>query len=113
MESYIHEKESTYFLLSFVTIWYILLTTLELIKQINIYCSKQADLDQFADHVFNFDNVCRLDSMMLKLLGRAKFDLEEEVFLKEEEQRLHEEEIEEERREESESLKDTYHKGNV
>lgn len=73
----------------------------------------QADLDQFADHVFNFDNVCQLDSMMLKLLGRAKFDLEEEVFLKAEEQRQHEEDIEHEREEESEVLKDSYHKGNV
>jgi hypothetical protein len=63
--------------------------------------------------VFNFDNVSQLDSMMIKLLGRAKFDLEEELYLRSEEQRLHEEDIEQERKEEAESLRDSYHKGNV
>lgn len=70
-----------------------------------------ADINLFADHVFNFDNVAQLDSMMIKMLARAKFDIEEENYFRDEAQRKHEQELADIRAKEADELKDSYHTG--
>jgi len=72
-----------------------------------------ADLNLFADHIFNFDNVAQFDSMMLKMLARARYDIEEELNIREEARFRHQQELDDERSKEAEVLKDPYHTGNV
>jgi len=38
-----------------------------------------SDLDHFADHVYNFDNVCKLDLWCLRMLNRVREDIEEDI----------------------------------
>mmetsp|Transcript_19678 Transcript_19678/g.25933 ORF Transcript_19678/g.25933 Transcript_19678/m.25933 type:complete len:326 (+) Transcript_19678:172-1149(+) len=63
----------------------------------------ERDIDAFADHVYNFDNVHKLNSMQIRLLGEVRSVIEQLIKEQEEEEQANAESVEEESNRNSDS----------